>query len=135
LEFIMFAIVILIVAAAALTLTPALDQSHIVTVAMAIVGVQARPVIRVSDLYRYTGLKRSQIEELIKRQILKPFVPTPDSRVRVVFEEDVARLQDDMVERAKVEAAAKATAEPAELAPHRKRRLARETADEQSRRV
>jgi hypothetical protein len=58
---------ILIAAAAALAVAPGLDQNSIidsVTVAMAVVGAQARAVIRVSELYKFTGLRRSQIEQL-----------------------------------------------------------------------
>jgi hypothetical protein len=97
-------------------------------VAMAMVSAQARPVIRVSDLYRFTGLKRSQIEELIKRKILKPFVPAPGARVRVVFADEVAHLQ---VIQAEVAAQAAAGEKPIEIAPNRgrKRRLAREAAE------
>jgi hypothetical protein len=95
-------------------------------VAMAMVSAQARPVIRVSDLYRFTGLKRSQIEELIKRKILKPFVPAPGARVRVVFADEVAHLQ---VIQAEVAAQAATGENPIEIAPNRgKRRLAREAA-------
>jgi hypothetical protein len=116
----------IIIAAA---VAPGLDHGHVVdtfTVAMAIVGAQARPVIRVSDLYRYTGLKRSQIEELIKRQILKPFVPAPGARVRVVFADEVAHLQTMQAEAAEADATAKA----AEPEPNKRRRLARAATDE-----
>jgi hypothetical protein len=85
---------------------------------------QARPVIRVSDLFRFTGLKRSQIEELIKRKILRPFVP-PGGRVRMVFEEDVARLQQAMVADATTK-----TETAVEPEPNRRRRLAREAAEQ-----
>jgi signal transduction histidine kinase len=103
-------------------------------VAMAMVSVQARSVIRVSDLYKYTGLKRSQIEELIKRKILNPFVPAPGARVRIVFSDEVARLQTMQAEAAKAEAAAQAAAgeKPIEIAPNRgrsRKRIARETAE------
>jgi hypothetical protein len=91
---------------------------------MAITAAQARPVIRVSDLYRFTGLKRSQVEELIKRKILKPFVPAPGARVRVVFADDVAQLQT-----MQSEAQAKAVAEkPTNPEPNKRRRRAREGA-------
>jgi|SRR2546430_6001080 hypothetical protein len=104
---------ILIAAAAALAVAPGLDQNGIiasVTVAMAVVGAQARAVIRVSELYKFTGLRRSQIEQLIQRGLLKPFVPAPGARVRVVFADDVAHLQMMQAEAAEAATAAKTAA-------------------------
>jgi hypothetical protein len=125
---------VMIAAAVTLAVTPGLDHVEYFTIAMAVAAAQARPVIRVSELYKFTGLRRSQVEELIKRGILKPFVPAPGARVRVVFADDVAHLQTmqaEAAEAAEAEAAAKAAAaeKPAEPPPSRKRK-ARAAANE-----
>jgi hypothetical protein len=88
--------------------------------------MQLQRVIRVGELPLYLGLKRSQICEAIKAGWLHPFTPVPGARAKVVTEAEVIALQ----QRAMTEAAVAATAPVKEIAPNRKRRLAREAADE-----
>ena len=122
--------VIIILSAIAVALTFAPISNHAVdsfVVAMAVMG-GAQRVIRLCDLPQYLGLKKSQIADAVNRGLLHPFPPLPGARAKVVTEAEVAALQ----QRAMAEAAT-ATASPApvkEIAPNRKRRLAREAVDE-----
>jgi hypothetical protein len=128
---VIFAIVILLAGAGALALTtmPPIgwDQSCVdtFTVAMTVIGARAERVIRLHELPAFLGVKRSQINEAIRAGLLHPISVIPGGRSKCVTESEVVALQ----QRAIAEAAA-ATAPVKELAPNRKRRLAREAADE-----
>jgi hypothetical protein len=65
---------------------------------------RARKVIRLARLPEFLGVKRSAIQDMIKRRLLNPFSPT-GSRAQVVFEDEVAQLQEN----ARAEAKAKRT--------------------------
>jgi hypothetical protein len=88
----------------------------------------AQRVIRLSELPLYLGLKKSQIAEAVKKGWLHPFSPLPDARAKVVTEAEVIALQQKAMAEAAEAAAANAPAK--EIAPNRKRRLAREAADD-----
>jgi predicted DNA-binding transcriptional regulator AlpA len=88
---------------------------------LAAVGVRAQRVIRLFELPQFLGLKRSQINELIKDGRLHPFSITPGGRAKVVTEHEVIELQ-----KAAIEAVAATPAPVKEIAPNRKRRLTRE---------
>jgi hypothetical protein len=61
-------------------------------------GKRARRVIRRNKLPQFLGVQRSTIDEMIAKGWLHPFCPTgEDGRAQVVFEDEVADLQDKMV--------------------------------------
>ena len=60
---------------------------------------RARRVIRLSQLPQYLGVQRSAIEELIKRGVLRPFNLTVGGRSKVVFEDEIAALQEQAARR------------------------------------
>jgi predicted DNA-binding transcriptional regulator AlpA len=63
---------------------------------------RARRVIRRNKLPQYLGVERSTIDEMIAKGWLHPFCPTgEDGRAQVVFEDEVAELQDKMVRAAR----------------------------------
>jgi hypothetical protein len=122
---------ILIITAVAFALTPTSYAVDSLTVAMTIGIVSgAQRVIRMCDLPLYLGLKKSQIAEAVKKGWLHPFSPLPGSRAKVVTEAEVVTLQQRGLTEAAAVAAAAANAPAKEIAPNRKRRLAREAADE-----
>jgi len=61
-------------------------------------GKRARRVIRRSKLPLYLGVQRATIDEMIEKELLHPFCPTgEDGRAQVVFEDEVAELQEKML--------------------------------------
>jgi len=61
-------------------------------------GKRARRVIRRSKLPQYLGVQRSTIDEMIEKDLLHPFCPTgEDGRAQVVFEDEIAELQEKML--------------------------------------
>jgi predicted DNA-binding transcriptional regulator AlpA len=65
-------------------------------------GKRARRVIRRNKLPQYLGVQRSTIDELIEKDLLHPFCPTgADGRAQVVFEDEVAELQERMARAAR----------------------------------
>jgi predicted DNA-binding transcriptional regulator AlpA len=127
-----FVVIALIITAAALVLTAAMppaDHIGAVITAAAILGVRADRVIRLHELPAFLGVRRSQINEAIKKGLLHPRPAYPGARAQVVGESEVVALQ----QQAAAEAAAKAAAgeKPIEIAPNRARkRVARKAADE-----
>jgi predicted DNA-binding transcriptional regulator AlpA len=91
-------------------------------------GARAERVIRLHELPAYLGVRRSQVNEAIKKGLLHPRPAYPGARAVVVSESEVIALQQS----AAAEAEAKATAPAKEIPPNtnRKRCLAREAADE-----
>jgi predicted DNA-binding transcriptional regulator AlpA len=62
---------------------------------------EPRRVIRVRDLPEYLGVKRTQIDELIKDRVLNPFSMSPGGRANVLFADEVAQLQSERAEAAR----------------------------------
>jgi predicted DNA-binding transcriptional regulator AlpA len=137
----MFRVTLIIITAAALVLTavpPAdvaaliphtmvtVDHIDAVVAAAAILGVRAERVIRLHELPDFLGVQRSQVNEAIKKGLLHPRPAYPGARAMVVTESEVAALQAA----AAAEAQATTTAPAKEIAPNRKRRLARAATDE-----
>jgi predicted DNA-binding transcriptional regulator AlpA len=123
-------VLIIIITAAALVFTadmPPADHIDAVIAAATILGARAERVIRLHELPAFLGVRRSQINEAIKKGLLHPRPAYPGARAQVVGESEVVALQ----QQAAAEAAAKAVAAEklAELAPNRKRR---EAADEKA---
>ena len=58
-------------------------------------------VIRKHLLPAYLGLKRTQIEDLIKQGLLHPFTMNPNGRGQVVTEDEVLELQRSRIAAAK----------------------------------
>lgn len=90
--------------------------------ATTIPGVRAERVIRLHELPAFLGVRRSQVNEAIKRGLLHPRPAYPGARAVVVSETEVVVLQ----QQAAAEAAAKAGVKPIEIAANRgrKRRVA-----------
>jgi hypothetical protein len=57
-------------------------------------GNVPRRVIRWDKLTEYTGLKRTQLDAMRKQKLLNPFTMNPNGRLLVVFEDEVAALQE-----------------------------------------
>jgi hypothetical protein len=137
----MFHVTLIIITAAALVLTAVpladvaaliphtmvtVDHIDAVIAAATILGVRAERVIRLHELPAFLGVRRSQVNEAIKKGLLHPRPAYPGARAMVVTETEVIALQAA----ATAEAEAAATAPTKEIAPNRKRRLTRTTTDE-----
>jgi predicted DNA-binding transcriptional regulator AlpA len=66
-------------------------------------GKRARRVIRLCELPNYLGVQRSVIDDLVKRKIINPFNLTSGGRSKVVFEDEIADIQEKAFEAAKAE--------------------------------
>jgi predicted DNA-binding transcriptional regulator AlpA len=99
---------------------------------VSILDARAERVIRLHELPAFLGVRRSQVNEAIKKGLLHPRPAYPGARAVVVDESEVVALQ----QKAKAEAAA-ATAPAREIPPNanRKQRLARGSADEGTREI
>jgi hypothetical protein len=62
---------------------------------------RAQRVIRLAKLPAYLGVQRSAIEELVKKGVLHPFNLTDGGRSKVVFEDEIAALQEKAAARAR----------------------------------
>jgi predicted DNA-binding transcriptional regulator AlpA len=62
---------------------------------------RARRVIRLSQLPGFLGVQRSAIDDLVKRGLLHPFNLTDGGRSKVVFEDEIAALQEKAAAKAK----------------------------------
>jgi predicted DNA-binding transcriptional regulator AlpA len=113
------------VVAFALTVMPSADHFDAIVAATVILGARAERVIRLHELPAYLGVRRSQVNEAIKKGLLHPRPAYPGARAQVVTEAEVISLQ----QQAAAEAAAAATAPPKQIEPNIKRRRARETAE------
>jgi predicted DNA-binding transcriptional regulator AlpA len=128
---VIFAIVVILLAGAgalALTTMPPIGWDSCLdtfTVAMTVIGARAERVIRLHELPAFLGVKRSQINGAIRAGLLHPISVIPGGRSKCVTESEVIALQQRAIAKA-----AAATAPVKEIAPNRKRRLAREAADE-----
>jgi predicted DNA-binding transcriptional regulator AlpA len=107
------------IAVAVATMPPA-DHIDTLVAAAAILGVRAERVIRLHELPAFLGVRRSQVNEAIKKGLLHPRPAYPGARAQVVTETEVVALQ----QQAAAEAAAKAAAgeKPIEIAPNRGRK-------------
>ena len=63
---------------------------------------RAKRVVRLSALSQYLGVGRTAIQNMIDAGLLHPFCPTgKGGRAKVVFEDEVAELQEMAKSRAK----------------------------------
>jgi predicted DNA-binding transcriptional regulator AlpA len=92
---------------------------------MSIAGTRAERVIRLHELPDFLGVRRSQVNEAIKKGLLHPRPAYPGARAMVVTETEVIALQ----QQAAAEAEAAATAPVKEISPNKARRLAREAGE------
>jgi predicted DNA-binding transcriptional regulator AlpA len=96
---------------------------------MSAILARAERVIRLHELPAFLGVQRSQVNEAIKKGLLHPRPAYPGARAQVVTETEVIALQQAAA--AEAEAKVAADEKPIEIAPNRnrKRRLAREAAE------
>src|SRR5258708_5683866 len=77
------------VAALVFTIMSPIDHINVVVAAAAILGARPERTIRLHELPVFLGVRRSQVNELIKKGLLHPRPAYPGARAQVVTETEV----------------------------------------------